>query len=200
MIYVPQLWQEELGEDDDKLSKMGGTMIGPLDMGNNKIIGLSNEYPPADDEACRWDQVKEYAKGPIHITHEHSERGVSIDHTGINAAHGSNIRVNIPASGGPEIEMKQLYHNTLSSLSGGIRIISNDNQKHYQLGWSTDDVLTLYATDSGNPPSKEVCKFTQTGITGIINPVHDTDAANKRYVDMKKNLLYLYGLHHVIFY
>jgi hypothetical protein len=42
------------------VSKSGDDMIGPLEMGGNKITELYNEYPPTNmngDEAITWDQM-----------------------------------------------------------------------------------------------------------------------------------------------
>jgi len=46
------------GDNSDKLNKTGDTMFGNLEMGGNKITGLSSEYPPSDlNDAASWGQV-----------------------------------------------------------------------------------------------------------------------------------------------
>jgi hypothetical protein len=189
MIYVPELWEDRATtDDDDKLSVSGGHMIGHIHMSNNKIKGLSDDYPPADDEASRWSHVKRYAReGPIRLDNLRLRKRVILDHTGLQTLN-ANVRINVPDGGGPEIELRQLHDNSPEALPGGIRIMNSGKDFHFQLGISTDDNLVLYAVNS-EKVIHEVCTFTNNKLTGISNPIHPNDAVNKQYVDSKKPVI-----------
>ena len=64
-IYIPELWKVEgdpATDCSDKVSKTGDTMLGPLDMSFNKIIYLSNENPPQQNDICSYGIMRAYVE------------------------------------------------------------------------------------------------------------------------------------------